>query len=139
MKAVLLVSHGSKSPQSRQEIDALAARLAAQAAVPAAKPPATPAGTGTADPFRIFESAFLEIEKPSIPEGLALCAKRGATEIIVLLNFLNSGRHVLEDVPRLVREFESAHPTVSCKVTPCLGLYEGIDRVYLDLIQKVSS
>lgn len=123
-----MVSHGSRSLKSRQEIDALVSRLAAQSA---SAPP-----SGGEEPIRIFESAFLEIEQPSVPEGLTACAKRGATEVVVLLNFLNSGRHAALDVPRIVREFESTHPEVRCKITPCLGLYEGIDRVYLDLIRN---
>ena len=116
MNAVLLVSHGSKSAKARQEIDALTERLKAK--------------TGLA----IFECAFLELERPSIQEALVSCVGKGATRVTILLNFLNSGRHVLEDIPRIVREFETAHPAVACKVTPCVGAHPDIDRLYLDLI-----
>lgn len=83
----------------------------------------------------IFESAFLELEEPSIPRGLEACVQKGATRITVLLNFLNSGRHVLEDVPRIVREFEACHAGVTCRLTPCVGAHPGIDKLYLDLIK----
>ena len=121
MEAVLLVSHGSKSGEARREIDALAGRLAPVAA-----------GRGLA----IFESAFLEVEAPTLPQGLEACARKGATRITVLLNFLNSGRHVTEHIPALVREFEAAHPGLACRLTPCLGLHPKIDELCLDLIQK---
>ncbi len=84
----------------------------------------------------VFESAFLELEQPSIPQGLEACVQKGATEITVLLNFLNSGRHVLEDVPALVRAFAEARPGVVCRITPCLGAHEGLDALYLDLLKR---
>lgn len=120
MEAVLLVSHGSRSARSREEIDALAKRLAGSSGAP------------------IFESAFLEIEQPSIPQGLEACRKRGATRITVLLNFLNSGRHVVEDVPGIVEAFKAEHPNVVCRITPCLGAHPGLDALYLDLIRRAT-
>jgi len=84
----------------------------------------------------IFESAFLDVEQPSIPEGLETCVRRGATRITVLLNFLNSGRHVLEDVPAAVRAFEASHAGVVCRLTPCLGQHPDLDAVYLDLLKE---
>lgn len=120
MQAVLFVSHGSKSPKARQEVDALAARLSASLA-----------------PV-IFESAFLDVDKPSIPEGLEACVKRGADRITVLPNFLNSGRHVLEHVPAIVQKFESEHPGVVCRLLPHIGSHEEMDRLYLDLIKQTS-
>jgi sirohydrochlorin ferrochelatase len=77
----------------------------------------------------------LEIEEPSIPAGLANCVRRGATRITVLLNFLNSGRHVLEDVPRIVAEFGASHAGVECRLTPRVGSHPQMDSLYLDLIK----
>jgi sirohydrochlorin ferrochelatase len=117
-QAVLLVSHGSKAPKARQEVDALAARLSAKLKSP------------------VFEYAFLEVDKPSIPEGLEACVRRGATEITLILNFLNSGRHVLEHVPQIVAEFRATHPSIICRLTPCVGSHEGMDSLYLDLVRQ---
>jgi sirohydrochlorin ferrochelatase len=86
MKAVLLISHGSHSAKTKQEISSLVQKLR------------TKTGIG------IFEYAFLEIESPSIPEGLQICIDQGATEVLVLLNFLNSGRHVNQDIPMIVHD-----------------------------------
>lgn len=118
ISAVLLVSHGSRSAQARREIDALAGRLA------------------KASGADVFESAFLEIEQPSIPEGLEACARKGALRITVLLNFLNSGRHAASDIPEIVRAFQAGHPGVECRITPCLAAHEGIDALYLDLLKR---
>lgn len=122
------MSHGSRSRKSREEVDALAARLTAK--LTAAAGPAGP------DSALIFESAFLDVETPSIPEGLETCVRRGATRITVLLNFLNSGKHVLADVPAAVRAFECSHPGVTCVLTPHIGSHPALDSLYLDLIKK---
>ena len=94
MKAILLVSHGSRSPKTKEEIivlvDILRQRL----------------------PQTIVEFAFLEIEPPSIPEGIDKCVSQGATEVIVTLNFLNAGRHVNEDIPAIVRAAQKKYPQI---------------------------
>ena len=72
MKAVILVSHGSQFSKTKEEVVAFLHRLKQKS---------------KAD---IFAFAFLEMEKPSIPEGIEKCAMSGASEIIILLNFLNS-------------------------------------------------
>src|SRR5688572_16298351 len=94
MKAILLVSHGSRSRKAHDEAVDLARQVAKK--------------TG----FDAVEPAFLDVDRPSIPEGVDTLVRKGASEIIVLPNFLNSGNHVLEDVPRLVREAQSKHPSV---------------------------
>jgi len=92
MRAILLVSHGSRSPKTKQEIavlvDALRQRL----------------------PSDIIEFAFLEIEQPGIPDGIDQCVAQGAHEIIVTLNFLNAGRHVDGDIPSIVQTAQAKYP-----------------------------
>src|SRR3989338_6254735 len=80
MKSILLVSHGSKAPKAREEIEALASQLKKKS------------GVG------IVQPAFLEIESPDITGGIRQCVRKGATEVTILLNFLNSGRHVADDI-----------------------------------------
>ena len=118
MKAVLLVSHGSHSPKAKEENSRLLSRLREK---------------GEAD---IFRFAFLEIEKPSIPEGIDNCVKDGAAEIIVLLNFLNSGRHVDEDIPRIAREARAKYPKVKLVISKPVGQHKRIDELFLDMISS---
>ena len=70
MKAVLLISHGSRVSQTDEEIRAFVSKLREKSDVP------------------IFEYAYLEIAHPNIPEGIDICARKGASEIVILLNFL---------------------------------------------------
>ena len=116
MKAVLLISHGSHSPKTKQEVAALLKKIKSKSRC------------------EIFEYAFLEIEKPSIPEGIDLCIAQGAKKIIVLLNFLNSGKHVDEDIPRIVREAKLKHPKIDFTMTIPVGQHEKMIDLFLDLL-----
>ena len=120
MKSVLLISHGSHSPKTKQEVVALIKRL---------KPLCD---------FEIFEYAFLEIEKPSIPEGIESCVKQGATEVIILSNFLNSGKHVDEDIPRIIRESKMKYLSVDFRITIPVGQHSNITELFLDLLKTTS-
>ena len=118
MKAVLLISHGSHSRKTKEEVSALVKQLKQKSRIP------------------IFEYAFLEIESPSIPKGIDLCAQNGATEIVILLNFLNAGRHVGQDVPRIVQEASKKYPKVKFRISPPVGQHPKILNLFLDLLNN---
>ena len=120
MKAVLLISHGSHSPKTKQEVVSLIKHLKSLS------------GVG------IFECAFLEIESPSIPEGIDICIGQGATDVTILLNFLNSGRHVDEDIPRIVNEAKQKYPNVKFRITSPIGQHPKIDGLFVELINSLS-
>ena len=116
MKAVLLISHGSHSPKTKQEVHAIVEKLKSESKI------------------EIFEYAFLEIESPSIPEGIDRCIQKGADEVVILLNFLNSGKHVDEDIPRIVGEAKQKYPRVKINITRPVGQHEKILDLFLDMI-----
>lgn len=115
--AVLIVSHGSRSAKTKEEVAALVKVLQERS------------GIG------IFEYAFLEIEPPDIPQGLDTCVAKGAGRVIVLLNFLNSGRHVNDDIPAIVRAAKERHPAVGFSISTPVGQHPKIAELFLDLIQ----
>lgn len=117
MRAVLLVSHGSRSAKTKEEVDALVKDLKI--------------ATG----IEIFEFAFLEIEAPDIPTGLDICVKKGATHVLVLLNFLNSGRHVGNDIPAILQGAKLKHPQVHFSISQPVGQHPGIKDLFIDLIK----
>src|SRR5437870_1892893 len=98
MKAVLLVSHGSHLQKTKREVAFLVEELQKE------------------NQAVLFEYAFLEIESPSIPEGIERCLAKDATEIVVLLNFLNSGKHVDADIPRIIKESAKQYPEVYFRI-----------------------
>jgi sirohydrochlorin ferrochelatase len=107
MKALLLVAHGSRREQSNEEVRKLAKKLKSHCG----------------DQFSIIHSAFLELAYPLIPEGLQKCIDDGASNIKVLPYFLNTGRHVAEDIPDIVNNFENT-TLARIQIAPHLGASE---------------
>ncbi len=116
MKAALIISHGSRSAKTKEEIRHLIAKLQLLTEI------------------SLLEFAFLEIESPSIAEGIENCVQKGATEIIILLNFLNAGRHVDQDIPRIVQESQKIFPQVKIDITTPIGQHPAIPRLFAELL-----
>jgi sirohydrochlorin ferrochelatase len=105
MEALLLIAHGSRRQQSNQEVTELADQL--REACDAS--------------YEIVHAAFLELASPSIGEGISLCVDDGASRVTLLPYFLNSGRHVVEDIPEIVGQAKIQHPDIDIVVAPHLG------------------
>lgn len=120
MKAILLVSHGSRSPKLKEEVSVLVEALRKQL------------------PGSLVEFAFLEIEKPSIPEGINQCVSQGAKEVVIALNFLNAGRHVNDDIPVLVQAAQKKYHGVKFSMTKPVGQHPQIPDLFIDLIDETA-
>ncbi|OGX23907.1 MAG: hypothetical protein A2787_05305 [Omnitrophica WOR_2 bacterium RIFCSPHIGHO2_01_FULL_48_9] len=118
MRAILLISHGSRSAKTKQEVAALVKRLERKSKI------------------SILEYAFLELERPSIPQGIDRCIKKGASEVVLLLNFLNSGRHVDQDIPQIVKDAKKRYPHVRFKMTSSVGQHKGIADLFAEMISR---
>jgi len=105
MKALLLVAHGSRRKQSNDEVVILADKLK----------------NNCSEQYAIIHAGFLELAEPLIPDGIKLCVEDGATSIIVLPYFLNSGHHVTQDIPNIVNEIRQIYPSVEIIIAPHLG------------------
>ena len=105
MPSLLIIAHGSRRAASNDEVRQLAGQVRAQ--------------PGQA--YDHVETAFLELAEPSIPEGLAALAAKGATEIVAFPYFLAAGTHVANDIPEAIAEFSRSHPAVKVRLTPHLG------------------
>ena len=118
MKSLLLVAHGSRREQSNQEVRELANQLKKRCGYE----------------FPIIHAAFLEIADPLIPDGLQRCIDDGARSITVLPYFLNTGRHVAEDIPHIVKKFEN--PTlVKIQIAPHIGA----SNMTLDMLTAIAT
>lgn len=119
MNALLLVAHGSRRAQSNEEVIELAERLK----------------QNCADQYHIIHAAFLELAEPLIPDGIKKCIDEGATSVIVLPYFLNSGRHVVEDIPGIVDDTKPHYPGVDIKIAPHLGASD----LMMDLLKTTAN
>ena len=117
MKAAILIGHGSRSERSNLEMRRIAEDLRQRSGFP------------------ILEHAFLEVAEPDISAAIDQCVKRGADEIVILQHFLNSGDHVLKDIPFLLDKARKRFPRVKFRVMPIIGSHPKIADLYLDLIR----
>ncbi|MDH5612985.1 MAG: CbiX/SirB N-terminal domain-containing protein [Gammaproteobacteria bacterium] len=118
MNALLLVAHGSRRQQSNEEVRELAKMLHVRCG----------------DRFPVIHASFLELADPLIPDGLQKCIAAGATKVTVLPYFLNTGRHVAEDIPGIVEDFRNT-TSVEINIVPHLGASE----MMLDLLASVAA
>lgn len=116
MQALVLIAHGSRRQASNQEVTNLALGLKKSAG----------------KQYQIVEAGFLEIARPSIPEAIESCIESGATSVIVVPYFLAAGRHVVEDIPQIVRPVGERHPHVSIRISEHIGMSNSMPRLILD-------
>ena len=115
MKALLLVAHGSRREKSNEEVVAISTKLKKHCD----------------GEFDIVKPAFLELAEVLIPDGIQQCVNDGATSIIVLPYFLNSGRHVVEDIPEIVNAEKEKYSDVTITISSHLGSSEMIMDVLI--------
>lgn len=114
-RAILLIDHGSRRTEANALLDEIAA-LVRQRLGPAS----------------IVEAAHMEIAEPTVAEGFARCVEQGATTIVVHPFMLAPGRHVTEDLPRLVAEAAQAHVGVGFTMAGPLGSHAGVIDAVID-------
>lgn len=109
--AVLLLGHGSQAEGANEAMHRVEAELRER------------------HPGWIVESAFLEINRPTIPEGIELCAGWGAEKIVLLPYFLHLGNHVAKDLPRFMLEGRIRHPEAEILLAPHLGYHPKLAEI----------
>lgn len=105
MKALLLVAHGSRRQESNQEVILLAEHLK----------------NNCSEQYDIVNAAFLELAEVSISDGIKQCVIEGASSIVILPHFLNSGKHVIVDIPNEVNECLPQYPKTEVSIAAHLG------------------
>lgn len=104
-RGIILLAHGSRDPQWREPIEAVAAQIRAVA-------PGTP-----------VLCAYVELCAPSLPEAATHLIAEGADSIRVFPLFFGVGKHAREDLPRLVDEIRARHPGIEVELLPTAGEY----------------
>ena len=113
MRALLIVSHGSRRQQSNEEVNQVCEELRRY----------------LGGSFDVIRSAFLEIAVPSIPDGIKQCVDEGSSSVTVLPYFLAAGRHVAEDIPSIVDAARKEFSGVAFSITNHIGASEGMPRL----------
>src|SRR5262249_57377429 len=114
--AVLLWGHGSRDPDAIEEFELAAAALR----------PLLPEFD--------FATGYLEFARPTIRDGLALLAARGARRILAIPGMLFAASHVKNDLPWEVNSFIADHPDVDVRLARDLGIDPKVLRAAADRI-----
>ncbi len=101
--AIILFAHGSRDPLWRLPIEAVAAEIQSR------------------DQNVQVRCAYLELCLPSLPEAAATFIAEGVQHIRIFPLFLGVGKHAREDLPQIIEEIRSAHPTVRLELLPTAG------------------
>lgn len=102
-RGIILFAHGSRDPQWRAPMEAIAARAAAL------------------DPQARVACAYLELMAPDLPACAADMITQGVTDIDIVPMFLGVGRHAREDLPPMLSELRRLHPQVRFELRPSIG------------------
>jgi sirohydrochlorin cobaltochelatase len=102
-QALILFAHGSRDPQWRAPIEAVATRVRALA------------------PQVTVACAYLELTEPDLPTVAAQLVASHADEIWIKPMFLGVGKHAREDLPKLVDALRQTYPGVRFHLEASVG------------------
>ena len=103
MLGVVVFAHGSRDPQWRSPIEAVAASIAAH------------------DSSVRVACAYLELCDPDLAAAARTLIDQGATRLRILPLFFGMGKHAREDLPELVHALQTQHPNVAFERLPPAG------------------
>jgi sirohydrochlorin cobaltochelatase len=114
--AVLLCGHGSRDPEAVREFEVASAALRPRL------------------PGFDFATGYLEFARPTIRDGLALLAARGARRILAIPGVLFAASHVKNDLPWEMNSFIADNPDIDVRLARDLGidpklLHAAADRI----------
>lgn len=112
--AVVVLGHGSRSPEATEQFVQVASLLAPRL------------------PHMTVLPAFMELAEPSLPDAIERAVALGAERIIVLPCFLFLGNHIKHDIPKKLARAEEAHPGVRFEMREPIGTDARIVEALLD-------
>ncbi|MBA1147026.1 CbiX/SirB N-terminal domain-containing protein [Ectothiorhodospiraceae bacterium WFHF3C12] len=107
---LVVIAHGSRREASNEEVAAFAERLGQ--------------AMGPGGSYEAVGCAFLELAEPSIPDAMNHAVAAGARQVDLFPYFLAAGRHVAEDIPRIVGEARGRHPHVGFRILEHFGAWD---------------
>ena len=118
--AVLICGHGSRDPEATTEFQLVAAALRPRL------------------PDFDFATGYLEFARPTIRDGLAALAARGARQILAIPGMLFAASHVKNDLPWEVNSFMADNPGIDVRLGRDLAIDPKLLRAAADRIAAVA-
>lgn len=115
MLGIILFAHGSRDARWREPMEAVARRVAER------------------DATVVVSCAYLEMMSPDLSAASLALLARGATSIRVVPMFLGIGKHLREDLPKLLEALRDAHPEVSFTLDTAVGEQPAVIELLADI------
>ncbi len=115
-RALLIVDHGSRLPEAHAHLERIAEQVRRES------------------PGLAVYVAHMDVAEPSIEQAIDACARDGVTGLVVHPLFLVPGRHLTDDVPKLVELAARRHPGLDVRITPATGSASGIASLILSTL-----
>ena len=116
-RGIVLFAHGSRDERWRQPVEAVAALA------------------GQLDSGVAVRCAYLELATPDLSGAVDDLVGQGVGSIELLPLFLGVGKHLREDLPRLIDELRASHPGTQIALRPAIGempeVIEALARIAL--------
>jgi sirohydrochlorin cobaltochelatase len=116
LRGTILLAHGSRDPEWRKPVVAVADRIRAMA------------------PDAQVRCAYLELMAPDLASCVDELATLGTSLITVLPLFFGMGKHAREDVPLLMAAVQLSHPDLVFDVRPAVGEQSAV----IDLFARIA-
>lgn len=100
---IVLLAHGSRDVRWRAPVEAVARRVA------------------DLDPAVQVRCAYLELSQPDLQTAMTELVAGGAGSVRVVPLFLGMGKHLREDLPRLLEDLRALHPQVPLELARAVG------------------
>lgn len=120
MNTLIILAHGSRREESNLEIKELARKVNAL----------------KKSNYNLVDYAYLEIASPSLPEAIDNNIIKGALNITIFPYFLNSGNHVMRDIPGMIEKAKKKYPDCLFKTSACIGMIEDMPELILQQALK---
>ncbi len=111
---LIVFAHGSRVRAANDAVTRVAAVAARQAGIAR------------------YRTAFLELANPTLETAVAELAAEGVERILVTPYFLTRGRHLVEDLPRLLDAARGGHPGVELEASPPLDGHPALAGILAD-------
>ena len=118
---IILFAHGSRDPLWSKPIEAIA-HLVSQAS-----------------PSITVRCAYLELMSPTLEVVVSEMVQSGTGRIRIVPMFLGVGKHAREDLPKIVRELQNAHPTIAIELMHSIGEHPDVMATIAAVVTKSAS
>jgi len=80
---------------------------------------------------------FLELVQPDIQTAIQNHIQNGAKKIHVIPLFFSPGRHVTEDIPKIINELSLSYPDVEIVLEDIIGIHPEFKKLVKSLAENI--